>query len=85
MSSREADSYLSVRLPVLLDTGSGASPAAGTAVCNMARYHLTAGFGLQDCDVVERRYRCERAMEDPNRLNVCIPMDVVTACTSSRV
>ena len=56
-ASREADSYLAVRLPVPLDTGRGIPQPLGAAVCDMARYHLTAGFGMQDCEVVERRYR----------------------------
>lgn len=56
-ASREADSYLAVRLPVPLDTAGGIPQPLGAAVCDMARYHLCAGFGMQDSEAVERRYR----------------------------
>ena len=46
-ASREADSYLAVRLAVPLDT--------------TARYHLTAGFGMQVPEDVEARYKAALA------------------------
>ena len=55
-ASREADSYLAVRLAVPLDTTAGVPQPLRAFVCDMARYHLTAGFGMQVPEDVEARY-----------------------------
>ncbi len=56
-ASREADSYLAARLPVPLDITGGIPQPLGAVVCDMARYHLCAGFGMQGGEAVERRYQ----------------------------
>ena len=56
-ASREADSYLAVRLAVPLDTTAGVPQPLRAFVCDMARYHLTAGFGMQVPEDVEARYK----------------------------
>lgn len=60
-ASREADSYLAVRLPVPLDTTAGVPQPLRAFVCDMARYHLTAGFGMQVAEDVAARYRAALA------------------------
>ena len=56
-ASREADSYLAVRLTVPLKVEGGAPEPLKGFVCDMARYHLTSGFGMQDIDTVAARYK----------------------------
>lgn len=60
-ASREADSYLAVRLAVPLDTTAGVPQPLRAFVCDMARYHLTAGFGMQVPEDVEDRYKAALA------------------------
>ena len=60
-ASREADSYLAVRLAVPLDTTAGVPQPLRAFVCDMARYHLTAGFGMQVPEDVEARYKAALA------------------------
>ena len=60
-ASREADSYLAVRLAVPLDTPAGVPQPLRAFVCDMARYHLTAGFGMQVPEDVEARYKAALA------------------------
>ena len=60
-ASREADSYLAVRLAVPLDTTAGVPQPLRAFVCDMARYHLTAGLGMQVPEDVEARYKAALA------------------------
>lgn len=60
-ASREADSYLAVRLAVPLDISAVSPEPLKGYVCDMARYHLTSGFGMQDTESVEARYKAALA------------------------
>lgn len=57
----KATSYLAVRLAVPLDTTAGVPQPLRAFVCDMARYHLTAGFGMQVPEDVEARYKAALA------------------------